>query len=320
MKFAIWFWVVFLILAAGLTYYFFGDLLKEQRRVSSRYGIRADHLPFEFAETMDRCESLFRVDWPPKDPADARRLRTPPLLNGRLAVSGGQHDGETTLNIRVVLTRADSESGRERWNRQLAFPEYDWMSRVRVWDDHRKWLWPNLPYLLRAHGIEREQRYGGVDPGKGVDNDFAALVIKPVGSAEVDTDLITAEWFGRAGGAVDKRSIVHEAFSDDLQWAIPVDGDLAAQSGVVGVWLIYADFLESRAPDSWPDTPEFNGGVLAYFSIHWRLDGDGRVAIVKTVNEIPPAATGVDWPNWLAAIDQSNSGRADSKVKESSGR
>ena len=151
------------------------------------------------------------------------------------------------------------------------------MSRVRVWDDDRKWLWPNLPYLLRAYGIEREQRYGGVDPGKGVDNDFAAVVVKPVGANGVNPNLITAEWFGPVGGKVDKRSIVHTALSDDLQWVIPAGNDSAELSGVVGVWLIYADFLESPAPDSWPETPEFNGGALAYFSIRWRVDDDGQV-------------------------------------------
>ena len=256
-------------------------------------------MPFIFAELMDREENQFRVDWPPKDPSDGRRLRSPPLLDGRLVVSSGKQNGEPCLNVRVKLTRSAFESGREYWNRQLAFPEYDWMSRVRVWDDDQKWLWPNLPYLLRAYGIEREQRYGGVDPGKGVDNDFAAVVVKPVGSAEIEPDLITAEWYGPAGGSVDKRSIVHQAISDDLQWAIPVDVG-SQQSGVLGVWLIYADFLESSAPDSWPDTPEFNGGTLAYFAIHWSIDGDGRVSIVKAINKIPPAATGVDWPTWLA--------------------
>ena len=298
MKLASWFWIVLVFLLGGLAFFFFGDHLKGPRKTSVRYGINADHVPFEFAESMDHGESLFRVDWPPKDPTATRRLKVQPLLQGRLAVAAGRCDGLPCLNVRVELTRADSESDRERWNRLLAFPEYDWMSRVRVWDGDHEWLWPNLPYLLKAYGIERQQRYGGVDPGKGVDNDFAAVVVKPVGANVVDPDLITAQWSGPAGGTVDKRSVVHEAISDDLQWKIPVDG-IGAKSGVVGVWLIYADFLESRAPDSWPDTPEFNGGVLAYFSIHWKLAADGRVTIIKTLNEIPPDATGVEWETWL---------------------
>ena len=295
MKIALWFGVVLLLLISGSAFYFFGDRSQEKRTVSTLYGIQANHKPFEFSEPMAHGENLFRVDWPPRDPTIARRQRIPPLLDGRLAVSAGDREGKPCLNVRVELTRADSESGRQRWNRQLAFPEYDWMSRVRVWDDDQTWLWPNLPYLLRAYGVEREQRYGGVDPGKGVDNDFAAVVVKPIGSAKPASELITAEWFGPATGKVDKRSIVHKAFSDDLQWMIPAGSD----SGVVGVWLIYADFLESSAPDSWPETREFNGGALAYFSIHWKIDSDGIIAIEKTQNEIPPTATGVDWPNWL---------------------
>ena len=296
MKFAHWFWVLLILLSAGAAFYFFSNGWKRPRETSIRYGIQADHVPFEFAEPIDRAESLFRVDWPPKDPNDTRRLRKPPLLSGRLAVSAGDHEGELCMNFRVELTRADSESDREQWNRRLAFPEFDWMSRVRVWDEDKQWLWPNLPYLLRAYGTERQQRYGGVDPGKGVDNDFAAVVVRPIGSDEVGHDSIAAEWYGPAGGTVDKRSIVHQAFSDDLQWKIPA----GSQSGIVGVWLIYADFLESRPPDSWPETPEFNGGALAYFSIHWKLDDDGLVQINKVLNETPPATTGVDWPAWLA--------------------
>ena len=299
MKFSIWFWAVLLLLVGGVVFYFFGDRLKGPRSVSTTYGIQADHVPFSFTEPTDRNESLFRVDWPPRDPEDARRLRVPPLLKGRLVVCSGQHRGEPCLNVRVELTRAESESDRKRWNRQLAFPEYDWMSRVRVWDDDHKWLWPNLPYLLRAYGIERQQRYGGVDPSKGVDNDFAAVVVKPVGSNEVNPDLITAEWYGPAGGNVDKRSVVNVAFSEDLQLSIPAASGSSQQSGIVGVWLVYADFLESRAPVSWPDAPEFNGGALAYFSIHWNLADDGSITIVKVLNEPPPTATGVDWPTWL---------------------
>ena len=52
------------------------------------------------------------------------------------------------------------------------------MHYVRVGDADRRWLWPNLPYVLRLHGIERVERYGGVDPGKGVDDDFAANFLK----------------------------------------------------------------------------------------------------------------------------------------------
>ena len=52
------------------------------------------------------------------------------------------------------------------------------MRYVRVWDKDNRWLWPNLPYLLRLHGTERVERYGGVDPGKGVDNDFAAVLMR----------------------------------------------------------------------------------------------------------------------------------------------
>ena len=54
------------------------------------------------------------------------------------------------------------------------------MKAVRVWDARNQWLWPNLAYLLKLSGLERVERYGGVDPEKGVDNDFSALLIRKI--------------------------------------------------------------------------------------------------------------------------------------------
>ena len=294
MKLAFWFWIVLLLSGGGLAFYFFGDHLWTRPPTKSLYAIQANHVHFKFSSAMDHDERLFRIDWPPKTPAEANRLRVPPLLNGRLDVSTGDCVGKSAVNVRIELTRGETEADRERWNRQLAFPEYDWMSRVRVWDADRKWLWPNLPYLLRADGIEREQRYGGVDPGKGVDNDFAAVVVRPLGALADDAE-VTAKWFGPPTGTVDKRTIVHRAFSQDLQWNIPAESN----SGVLGVWLIYADFLESPVPEGWPAGREFNGGALAFFSIHWAVDGDGKVTIGEIVHDVPPVLTGVDWQDWL---------------------
>jgi hypothetical protein len=45
---------------------------------------------------------------------------------------------------------------------------------------------------LRIHGAEREDRYGGVDPGAGKDNDFAAVLIRVPG---VESPLVAAAWY-----------------------------------------------------------------------------------------------------------------------------
>ena len=233
------------LLLFGQSCLFTGCSDKTAAPTSPPFQIAADHEPFSF-DTEHDCENIsFRVDWPPMAPADSQRLQSPPLLSGELIVATGRRSSEPTINVRIELVRADSESDRLRWNRHLKFPEYDWMSRVRTWDPEKKWLWPNLPYLFRAHGIERQQRYGGVDPEKGIDNDFAAVVVK---SLDVDdqneVELVTAEWHPPRGGFVDRRSIVHRAISDDLQWSIPE----SRQSGELGVWLIYADFLNFSPP------------------------------------------------------------------------
>jgi len=167
------------------------------------------------------------------------------------------------------------------------------MSKVRVWDDEDKWLWPNLPYLLRAHGINREQRYGGVDPGKGVDNDFAAIVAKPLDRET--PPLITAQWRAPPVGYIDKHSVVHVAGSEDLLLTLPGP---ERRSGRIGVWLIYADFLGHDVPRSWPQTPEYDGGILAYFTVTWQGNEDGSIDVVKIEHEVPPSSTGVDWELW----------------------
>lgn len=67
---------------------------------------------------------------------------------------------------------------------------------------------------------------------------------------------------------------------------------------VAGVWLIYADFFEAAAPEGWPEGDEFDGGALAYFSIHWAVDDDGKITLKQVLHEVPPALTGVDWAKW----------------------
>ncbi len=273
---------------------------KPTRVATSRHRIFADHEPFQFEYQLDEVEAPFRVDWPPQTPSDGRRTKSPPLLWGNLLVSAGQKNGRTMMNFRIELTRGDSDSDRARWNQQLKFPEYDWMSRVRVWDSERAWLWPNLPYLLRAHGVEREQRYGGVDPGKRIDNDFAAVVIKSAGTGTNDGQFtsIGGNWHSPPVGWIDKRTVIHHALSEDLQRTVP-DSQMR---GELGVWLIYADFLDFSPPRSWPDEPEYDGGILAFFSIQWKRNDDDSLIIQSVKNEIPPKSTGVRWEEWLNLV------------------
>ena len=259
----------------------------------SAFLVESTHELFQFAKVDDSRQIDFPIYWPPNAAENSKNSK--PLLNGRLFVSIGKLNGENVLNVRTELSRPESELDRDDWNRKLAFPEYDWMSRVRVWDYDKQWLWPNLPFLLRAHGIERQERYGGVDPGKQVDNDFAAVVLKslsPFGNDELER--VSAEWHGPPSDhPVGKRSIVHLAVSDDLQLKL---GDQTK----FGVWIIYADFLDSPAPRNWPEEQEFDGGILSYFAIDVRAGKNGSDSIVEVSNQPPTASTGVDWHKWRA--------------------
>ena len=270
-----------------------------QPRANSKYLVQADHFPFKFSVPQDDDEISFRLDWPPSIRPGLERSGSP-LLNGVLVVGAGEHAGQTQLATRIELRRGQTESDRTSWNRRLRFPDLDWMSAVEVWDTDHKWRWPNLPFPLRANGVERQQRYGGVDPKKGVDNDFAAIVVRPlsVDNATHPFPLITAEWHPPAGDAVDKRTIVHDAISDDLRWDIPASEALDRSEGVFGVWLIYADFLGYDPPRSWPNEPEYDGGILAYFEVRWRLNRNDRIEILSAQQEVPKQPTGVNWVKW----------------------
>lgn len=247
----------------------------------------------------------FPVHWPPASPSDPR-YRRPPILQGQLLVAieptsgrAGQQETKTlphadSLFLKVKLTRPASDADRKRWNQELAFPEYEWMSRLRVWDGQQEWLWPNLPYLLRAHGVERLERYGGVDPGKGVDNDFAAVVVR----VEDEPALASAEWYGgskRAGNT----SIVHVANSDTFSIKVERMKQIVGHGQEVSlvIDLIFADFMDWVAPEEWPSEPEFNGGILAsaIVVVSWE-NGQARVKSVDF--GVPQSATGIDWEAW----------------------
>jgi hypothetical protein len=245
----------------------------------------------------------FGVYWPPQSPAVATGPKARALLDGAITLHV-QNLAATgwVASIRLVLSRAADDAGREFWNSRLAFPEYDWMSEVRVWDAEHRWLWPNLAYLLRLHGKERVERYGGVDPGKGVDNDFAAVLIRKYdASGQIESEetrqapLVSAEWHAVGAATADKQSVVHAAQSDEFTLHLGMPGE--ASSARAGIWLIYADFLGAKPPVAWPKEPEYAGGILAFFEARWARSVDGRPEI-RIEPMVPRQATGFGWERW----------------------
>ena len=243
----------------------------------------------------------FPVFWPPRDPATPPPPAARPLLRG--SVRAQLEETPATgwvMRITLTLTRSTDEAAREHWNSRLAFPEYDWMKYVRVWDADHRWQWPNLPYLLRLHGKERVDRYGGMDPGKGVDDDFAAIVIRKyaatgTSSAAASRALVSAEWYPVGVTNVDRQTVVHIARSDELTLHLGRTSD--RPQGRASLWLIYADWMEGSAPGNWPKEPEYNGGILAYFELTWQPASDG-VPVLAIRQAVPPRATGFPWAGW----------------------
>jgi hypothetical protein len=244
----------------------------------------------------------FPVYWPPVDPALKPGPKDGPLLHGQVKLRIDDSLGGRLLRLQISLTRPSDVASREVWNSRLAFPEYDWMRYVRVWDTGHQWLWPNLPYLLRLHGQERVERYGGVDPGKGVDNDYAAVLIRKydvLGIREsADTKekpLVSAEWHPEDARTGNGQTLVHTALSDTFTLHAGSAPD--ERQGQARVWLIYADFMGAKPPANWPSTPEYAGGILGFFKVHWmtKTTDTFDAYIVQTA---PKAATGFDWERW----------------------
>ncbi|MBC8873319.1 MAG: hypothetical protein H8E44_28110 [Planctomycetes bacterium] len=265
-----------------------------------------DRGPSDVRHDVSDVNAEFGVFWPPWNLDRSLSTSGEPLLQGELSVFEAETGPSNAFGMHVTLLRPHGEPDRIRWNKRLAFPEYSWMAEVRVWDRNREWLWPNLPYLLRAHGEERVERYGGVDPVKGVDNDFAAVLIRPLEheSSEIEQQepaklpqpLVSAEWHSVNAEKVDRESVVHIARSDDFIVRLLPSGR-QSESGRLGVWLIYADFLGEITSRNWPANGEYNGGILAYFEISWRRSSDGEFEF-DTEHLIPPTDTGFDWANW----------------------
>jgi hypothetical protein len=217
------------------------------------------------------------------------------------------------------LSRTSDEAGREFWNSRLAFPEYDWMRYVRVWDADHRWLWPNLAYLLRLHGIEGVDRYGGVDPGKGVDDDFAGVLIRKYDASGTNEDqatsrapLVAAEWYSvGVSGEVDKYTVAHIAQSDEF--ALHLGRPDQNGQGQATIWLIYADFMGAKVPAAWPQKLEFTGGILAYFEARWDLKAQpGHEIVLRQL--VPRQSTGFDWPSWADRTRAARDSRVTAKL------
>ena len=263
------------------------------------------------ADSLDGAVCPFNIYWPPRDPQEnaSASASAKPLLRGSLALDAKQTPrGGAEVRLVVTVTRPSEETDREFWNSQLAFADIAWMDEVRVWDEDAKWLWPNLPSLLRLPGQERIERYGGTDPGKHVDNDFAAVLIRKYdarGKAEAletkDAPLVSAEWHAEGMAKTDLQTIVHVAKSDPF--VLHLGADNRPARGQVKVWLIYADFLGARPPRTWPKEREWAGGILAYFEIDWETSPDQLCrGIVR--QKRPEEGTRFKWAEWAPGTAQ----------------
>jgi len=265
--------------------------------------------------------SEFAIHWPLVDPTEASPPDTKPLLNGRLTVVPDKLDtADAQLRIRLTIIRPDDEPHREFWNESLMYRDLGWMRFVRVWDEDEKWLYPNLAYLFKLHGEDREERYGGWDPGKRVDNDFGAILIRKYDAAgekeHSDTasrPLVSADWHAVGVEDATKQTVVHRAESDIFTVHL-ADGD-PPYEGRLKIWFVYADFMGHRMPEAWPKELEFAGGTIAFFGVEWHY-GPGTPFQPEIKQKRPPGHTGFDWREWVGRKEPSESPVAEPRLAD----
>ncbi|OGV64516.1 MAG: hypothetical protein A2283_20820 [Lentisphaerae bacterium RIFOXYA12_FULL_48_11] len=263
----------------------------------------------------------FTIDWPLQVASAKQDEQKLSLLHGETKVKLIElKNGKQALKIVVAVTRPSNERQRTFWNSTLAYPQYNWMSAVRVWDAEKKWLWPNLTYLLRPFGTQRIDRYGGWDPGKKIDNDFAAVLIRKYDSAGIQESsntstnpLISAEWYAEGMTNVEATTVVHEARSDEF--SVTLCNSNQAQSGQIRVWIIYADFFGTSVPKGWPKEQEFNGGILKFFKIDWS-NRPKHGCTLKIKEDIPPQGTRFDWKYWLNRMTEDSEVEATPRLSD----
>ena len=250
----------------------------------------------------------FDVYWPLIDPMVAQPAATRRLLAGQLTVLADNVDqADPRLGIRLSLLRDDDEESRRYWNSALEYREYNWMKRVRVWDTGRRWLYPNLSFLFKLHGVDRLDRYGGWDKGHAVDNDFGAVLIRSFDStgrtesaSTADKPLVSAAWHAGTDSESTRRTVVHRADSDTF--VVHLLDVPPPCRGQVKVWFVYGDFMNHPVPDTWPAEPDSDGGSLAYFQIDWQCEPGAPIDL--QIAQQTPEATRFDWRRWVGRSDE----------------
>lgn len=262
----------------------------------------------------------FYVNWPLDDPAKGDRPARY-LLKGKLRVRPEElGTANARLVISLTLRRPHDEQARKFWNTHTLFPQYGWMGRLRVWDERREWLWPNVAYLFKLDGRDRDQRYGGWDSGHNADNDFGAVLIRKYDAAGAgehpDTKdagpLVSANWHTPGVKDAGKHTVVHFIKSDDFTIHLP--DKAGAAKGVLKVWFVYGDFMRAPVPKGWPRQKEFDGAAIAFFRVAWGYQ-PGR-PLDLAITHKTPEPTGFDWPYWVGREDKTMAPLAEPKLTD----
>lgn len=262
----------------------------------------------DFRSGLPTTQHRFDIHWPLIDPETEDAAETRSLLTGQLQVTQGSSEvSDVSIVISLTLVRPETDAHRTYWNSSLHYREHQWMDRVRVWDVDQKWLYPNLPFLFKLHGVDRIDRYGGWDEGHSTDNDFGAVLIRCVDVAgqrsaipATDEPLVSAAWYAEGVEDAERRTIAHRARSDEFTIHLPRKAP--ESSGRIKLWFVYGDFMEHPVPKNWPQEPELDGGTLAFFHIDWNLT-PGR-PVEFEISPRTPEPTGFDWRTWVGRSDE----------------
>ncbi len=214
-----------------------------------------------------------------------------------------------TIRVRPRMKRPNSEKFRASWNSEMMTTvpedwERDYFTRNLTRDEYYDlddqtgvWFYPNLSEVLSATG----PRYGGYDPYKEVDNDFAAILIHHYGAdgtlrTSASNPLISAKWH-----SVD----VTNAGSYDNSHVAGSEQFLLTPNKCGGYYVIammYADMMGfGSGPRCGPTAKDSNaaGQYLVVVKMEYEKNPtvDGYNIKIKDIS-VPDEFLSFDWDVW----------------------